>query len=60
MSINSYIGIEGISINLETREDLVEAIDILHTQTIDAFGEESIECSLMTEFYEKVLEKLKD
>lgn len=35
MSINSYVGIDAPCINVETIEELYEAVDLLHTQVMD-------------------------
>jgi hypothetical protein len=34
MSIESYIGVEGVTINIETLEDVYEALDWLHSESI--------------------------
>lgn len=36
MSINYYVGVEGPTIVIESIDDLKEAINLLHTQTMDA------------------------
>ena len=36
MPINYYVGTEGTTIVIKSVEDLAEAIDILHTQAVDA------------------------
>jgi len=38
MSIDSYVGTEGITINVENSTELYHAIDILHSQLIDNVG----------------------
>ncbi len=39
--IEYYFGINGPTIVVESRDDLLEAIDTLHTQVMDNIGEDS-------------------
>lgn len=41
MTINSYIGVPGISINIESDKEVFEAVDIIHTLVLDNLGEEN-------------------
>lgn len=41
MPIDSYVGVPGMAIDIETPEELLEAVDLLHTQTMDNIGEDS-------------------
>lgn len=39
MPVEAYIGVPGIAINVESIEEIIEAIDAIHTQVIDNLGE---------------------
>lgn len=38
MAINDYLGCEGTTILIEEEHEIFEAIDLIHTQVIDRFG----------------------
>lgn len=35
MAIDTYVGVPGVAINVESIEELYDALDILHTQIMD-------------------------
>jgi hypothetical protein len=39
--IESYAGVPGVAVNVETEEELLEAVDLLHTQVMDNISEDS-------------------
>lgn len=56
MSIDYYMGTSGPTIQVETPDDLAEALDILHTQVMDAFGDR--ESAPYLDILEKAMEAL--
>ncbi|PKL40802.1 MAG: hypothetical protein CVV44_04120 [Spirochaetae bacterium HGW-Spirochaetae-1] len=47
MSIEYYHGTEGPTINIESHQDLINALDILHTQCMDNLPEDSIATTVL-------------
>jgi len=41
MPITYYLGVPEPTVNVETIEELLEAVDLLHTQVMDNIGEKS-------------------
>jgi hypothetical protein len=41
MPITYYLGVSEPAVNVETIEELLEAVDLLHTQVMDNIGEKS-------------------
>jgi hypothetical protein len=41
MPITDYIGTEGFCVKAESAQDVYDAIDLMHTQILDEFGEDS-------------------
>lgn len=39
--IETYAGVPGVAVNVETKEELLEAVDLLHTQVMDNIGVDS-------------------
>jgi hypothetical protein len=39
--IETYVGVPGVTINVESGEELLEVVDLLHTQVMDNIGEDS-------------------
>jgi hypothetical protein len=56
MSIIYYCGTDGVTINIESGYDLVRALDILHTQTIDNCNEDVALLKILDEAIEKCRE----
>lgn len=54
MSINSYQGIDQPVINVESADELYEALDILHTQVIDNISDESPLLQILQEAMAKI------
>lgn len=40
MGIEYYNGVPGAAIDIKTPQDLFDAVDLLHTQAMEAFGED--------------------
>jgi hypothetical protein len=40
MKAQYFLGMTGAAFNVESRDDLIEALDILHTQVIDNMGDD--------------------
>ena len=56
MSIEYYIGTEGPTITVNSLNELWEALDNLHTQTIDTLGEDALALRVL----EKAMSELED
>lgn len=39
MALEYYTGVEGVAVNIETAQDLYDALDAMHTQVMDNLGE---------------------
>lgn len=39
--IETYVGVPGVAINVESGEELLKVVDLLHTQVMDNIGEDS-------------------
>jgi len=39
--IETYVGVPGVAINVESGEELLEVVDLLHTQVMDNISEDS-------------------
>ena len=57
MSINYYVGVEGVSIDIESAKEIWEALDILQTQVMDRFGDESPGVMILGRAMDEVVKK---
>ncbi len=56
MPITDYIGTEGFCVKAESAQDVYDAIDLIHTQILDEFGEDSPILRILEEAMNKLLE----
>ena len=56
MAVETYAGQEGITVNVESHEDVLEAIDEMHSQVINNLGHNDE----MVIFLDEVIQKLHD
>lgn len=57
MSIGSYIGVPGISIDVESIEEVYEAIDSIHTQVMDNLGENDPMLEILENCMDEMIKK---
>ncbi len=54
MTITSYVGVPEPCVNVETPEELYEALDLLHTQVMDNLNEDDALLRILSEAMDKV------
>lgn len=54
MPIESYVGVPFPCINVETVEELYEALDLLHTQVMDNLGEDMALLTILSDAMDRV------
>lgn len=52
--IGSYVGCEGVAIDIESVDEVYEAFDVLHTQVLDNLGEDNPCLQILSEAMDKV------
>ena len=57
MAVEHYVGTEGVTVNIESADDLHEALDEMHTQVMDNLGENHPLTHTLVEFMEKIEEE---
>ena len=54
MSVEHYVGTEGVTVNVESADDVYEALDEMHTQVMDNLGENHPLTNTIVEFMETI------
>jgi hypothetical protein len=58
MSIEGYVGIDAPCINVETVEELYEAVDLLHTQVMDNLDEDKALLKILSETMDRIQDEI--
>jgi hypothetical protein len=57
MSTEFYVGQEGVTVNVENKDDILEAIDQMHSQAIQNIGIGSDEVDILNQFIDELHER---
>lgn len=60
MSIENFIGVPGTAIDIESIGELYEALDILHTQVMDIYPEDTTALDILEEARTKLVQAYPD
>lgn len=55
MALEYYVGVPGVSINVESAQDLYDALNIMHTQVMDNVGEDDSMLRILEAAMEQVM-----
>ncbi len=56
--IESYVGMKGVAVDVESASEVWQALDTIHTQIMDNIGEDSPLLNILEEAMAKIMEHL--
>lgn len=57
MALEYYVGVPGVSVNVETAQDLYDALNTMHTQVMENIGEDDPMLRILERAMEQVMEQ---